>query len=332
MTLRLATFNLENLGAKHGRPAQPARLDLLRLQLARLRADVLCLQEVNAREDRAADGRRVRTLAPLDELLAGTPYAGFHRAVTRNRAGDALRDVHNLAILSRWPIVESRQYWHDLVPEPLVKLVTAEPKPATPEPLAWDRPLLHAEIALPDGRRLHAIDVHFRAPLAAAVPGQKLDAFAWKSVGAWAEGFYLSAVKRAGQALEARLLIDRLLAAEPLALVAIAGDFNAEERDDAVEILRGDEENTANGALAMQVLVPAERAAPPGTRFTVVHQGRKLMLDHVLASRALMGALCHAEIHNEALEDELVGYASVAGSPESYHAPLVVEFDLASGG
>lgn len=328
MALRLASFNLENLGAKHGRPDQPARLDLLRLQLNRLRADVLCLQEVNARETRDAEGRRVRTLAPLDELLAGTAYSGFHRAFTRNRAGREVRDIHNLAILSRWPIVASRQYWHDLVPEPQLRLVTADPPSPTPAPLAWDRPLLHAEIALPDGRRLHAIDVHFRAPLAAAVPGQKLDAFAWKSVGAWAEGFYVSAVKRAGQALEARLLADRLLGADPLALVAVVGDFNAEERDDAVEILRGDEENTANGALALQVLVPAERAAPPGTRFTVVHQGRKLMLDHVLASRALMGALRHAEIHNEALEDELVGYASVAGSPESYHAPLVVEFDL----
>jgi hypothetical protein len=36
------------------------------------------------------------------------------------------------------------------------------------------------------------------------------------------------------------------------------------------------------------------------------------------------------DIHNEALTDELVGYAGVRHSPESYHAPLIAEFDLPS--
>jgi hypothetical protein len=45
-------------------------------------------------------------------------------------------------------------------------------------------------------------------------------------------------------------------------------------------------------------------------------------------SRALLGRLSRMDIHNEALSDELVGYASVSHSPESYHAPIVAEFDL----
>jgi hypothetical protein len=32
------------------------------------------------------------------------------------------------------------------------------------------------------------------------------------------------------------------------------------------------------------------------------------------------------EVHNEALGDELVAYATVSHSPESYHAPVVAEF------
>lgn len=328
MSIRLASFNLETLDV--GPKADPpfaARRDLLRLQLERLKADVLCLQEVNAQEvDRGGHARR--ELAALDALLADTPYAGYQRLVSRNRAGTNVGDIHNLVILSRLPIVASRQIWHDLVPEPLVRVVTASPSADAPQPVSWDRPILHAEVALPDGRRLHVFNVHFRAPLAAMIPGQKLDAFAWRSIAGWAEGYYLSSIKRAGQALEARLALDHLLIADPLALVAIAGDYNAEEHHTPVEVLRGEDENTGNGALAMQIMIPAEHAVVESERFTVVHQGRRLMLDHILVSRALLGRLDRMEIHNEALSDELVGYAGVSHSPESYHAPIVAVFDL----
>ncbi len=328
MPIRLASFNLETLDAgPKVAPSFAVRRDLLRLQLERLKADVLCLQEVNAQE--VGRGRHVRReLSALDALLAETPYAGYERLVSHNRTGTNVSDIHNLVILSRLPIVASRQIWHDLVPEPMVRMVTASPAAETAQPVSWDRPLLHAELALPDGKRLHVFNVHFRAPLAAMVPGQKLDAFAWRSVAGWAEGYYLSSIKRAGQALEARLALDRLLADDPMALIAVAGDYNAEEHHTPVEVVRGEDENTGNGALTMQVMIPAEHAVPESERFTVLHQGRRLMLDHILVSRALLGRLDRVEIHNEALSDELVGYASVNHSPESYHAPLVAQFDM----
>ena len=50
--MRLATFNLENLDdAPDGAPPLAERLRILRPQLERLAADVLCLQEVNAQRD-----------------------------------------------------------------------------------------------------------------------------------------------------------------------------------------------------------------------------------------------------------------------------------------
>jgi hypothetical protein len=113
-----------------------------------------------------------------------------------------------------------------------------------------------------------------------------------------------------------------------MALIAEAGDYNAEENHTPVEVVRGEEENTGNGALAMQVMIPAEHAVAESERFSVVHQGRRLMFDHILVSRALLGRLGEMRIHNEALADELVGAASVGHSPESYHAPIVAEFDL----
>jgi len=63
----------------------------------------------------------------------------------------------------------------------------------------------------------------------------------------------------------------------------------------------------------------------------VLHGGRAAMLDHVLISRPLLRWFRSVEIHNEALGDELAGYAAVEASPESYHAPVVAEFDLPGG-
>ena len=37
--------------------------------------------------------------------------------------------------------------------------------------IEWDRPFLYALVGLPDGRRLHLINVHLRAPRAAFMPG-----------------------------------------------------------------------------------------------------------------------------------------------------------------
>lgn len=324
MKLRLATFNLENLDDLPGeRPTLAERAAILRPQLLRLEADIVCLQEVNGQ---APPGGGPRTLAALDTLLDGTPYCGYARAATGGENGPY--DVHNLVILSRLPIASSRQIRHELVPPPSYRMATSEPTAEAEAPVAWDRPILIAEIELGPGAILHVLNLHLRSPLAAFVPGQKSGPFRWNSVAGWAEGFFLAAMKRAGQALEARLLVEQLFDAEADALIAVCGDCNAEARETATRLLAGDEEDTGNGALAGRVLVPAERSVPEDLRFTVLHNGRRSMLDHLLVSRPLMAWYRHAEIHNEALGDELVAYANVSESPESYHAPVVAEFDL----
>jgi exonuclease III len=75
--LRIATFNLENLDetATEGSPDLPARIPVLRQALARLRADVLCLQEIHGQERPG----QPRQLLALDEVLAGTAYQGYSR-------------------------------------------------------------------------------------------------------------------------------------------------------------------------------------------------------------------------------------------------------------
>jgi endonuclease/exonuclease/phosphatase family metal-dependent hydrolase len=333
LPFRLATFNLENLDdAPDLDPPMEARIAVLRPQLLRLDADVLCLQEVHGQRGPDKGPRR---LLALDRLLEGTPYAGYHRVSTMS-TGDHkderwVADLHNLVVVSRLPIAESREVKAELLAAPTYHLTTAEPPAEEAQACAWDRPLLHVAVSLPDGRCLHLVNLHLRAPTAAYVPGQKSGAFAWRTTSAWAEGYFLAGIKRTAQALEARLLVDRLLDAESDGLIAVLGDCNAEERETPVRILMCETADTGNGALAARALVPLERSLPRDRRFTVIHKGRPVMLDHILVSRPLLGHFRRLEIHSETLSDETYPAARVEHATESYHAPMVAEFELGEG-
>lgn len=328
--MRLATFNLENLGGNTsksgaGATALRERISLLRPQLNRLKADVICLQEVNGQK---VPGRSGRELTALRSLLDGTAYQDFHCFSSEKLSGDGVSDVHNLVVLSRHPIVESKQLWHTHIDPPSYRLASAEPPVRSAEKISWDRPILHCRIVLEDGRSLHVINLHLRAPLAAAIPGQKETAFKWRSVRGWAEGYFIAAMKRTGQALETRFLIDDILDGDPEALIAVCGDFNAEQNEAAMRVIEGGEDDTGNGGLAYRMLIPVERSISSDRRYSVLHHARPQMLDHILASRFLLSRLQHVEIHNEMLEDEIVGYTKIMRSPSSYHAPIVADFDL----
>ena len=324
--MRLATFNVESLDLPpRAKLPIEVRAEALRPVLARLDADILCLQEVNGQH---VPDRAERVLLALDRVLEGTPYATYERISTSGPDGLGVADVHNLVTLSRFPIRSRREVFHDLVPQPLYRMVTADPRPSEPEPVTFDRPLLAADIELPSGQLLTVINVHLRAPLAAAIPGQKLSAFVWRTVGGWAEGYFLASMRRAGQALELRLLLEELFAADPHRLIAVAGDFNAEDYDTALRIAIGAEEDTGNGALSARSLVLLDRAIPADRRWSILHHGRPQMLDHILVSRSLYGHVREIEVHNETLGDELVGFGKGSPSPGSYHAPVVVELAL----
>lgn len=315
--MRIATLNLENLDMPLG-----SRVLILRPALLRLRADVVCLQEVNGQH---VPGQTTRALLALDELLAGTQYASFHRSSTSSAGHAGAADVHNLVTLSRFPILRQRQIHHDLVPPVEAHLATANPQDSKASPIRFDRPILLTELDL--GRStLHVINVHLRAPLATTIPGGKLAAFSWKTVRSWAEGYYLAGIKRAGQALELRLLIDDLFDADTQALILVAGDFNAEDHETPLRIAVGAAEDTGNRQLAARTLVVLDRALNPQRRFSVLHHGRPQMLDHMLASHSLYGHFQEIEVHNEALCDEAVGYAKKVEATGSYHAAVVASF------
>lgn len=317
--MRIATFNVENLD-ETGTPPFATRVLSLRPQLQRLRADVLCLQEVHGQERPG----QPRGLHALDALIAGTPYAGYSRAHTRTASGQVY-DLRNLVVLSRYPIGEVRQYQNELVPAPAYRKVTSLPAEPEAKPVEWERPILHVRLELADGP-LHVINLHMKSKLPSSIPGQQLDAYRWRSAAGWAEGYFLSSMKRVGQALEVRVLVDRLFDAEPQARIVVCGDFNSEPGEVAVEAIVGGVDNTGNAALVGRQLVACDRSIPGSARFTHLHHGRGHLLDHILISRALLPRYRGAEIHNEVLRDESVASAGDDKFPESDHAPFVLEF------
>lgn len=339
MLLRLASFNVESLDDGPDAPDFESRRAVLAPQLRRLAADVLCLQEVDGQRLGPAWHRHgPRGLRALDRLLAGTDYASFHRFCTHVEGG-GIRDRHNLVVLSRFPIVAARQHHHDLVPPPLYRPVTADPPMAEVQPVAWDRPLLAVTVDIGGGRKLHVVDLHLRAPRAAPVAGQKVagqkvagrksDEARWRTMAGWAEGYFLAAVKRSGQALEARLAIDSLFDADPRALIAVCGDFNAVGNEMPLRILCGDVEDAGDAALSSRCLTPLEQGVDAARRFSVLHRGQPQMLDHILVSPALLAAFRSLEIHNEGLQDDSSSTAALTGGPQSFHAPLVGTFEMA---
>ncbi len=321
---RIATFNVENLDeTPEGElPTLAERLALMRPQIIRLRADVVCFQEVHGQE---RDGQP-RALLALGELLAGTPLADANVISTKPQ-DDAVFDKRNLVVVTHLDVLNHEQLQNDLVQKPSYKLLTAEPTRNAAMDIGVERPILHVELDLA-GTSLHVINVHLKSKLPADIPGQKKDNFTWLSADAWAEGSFISSMKRMSQAVEVRRLVDQILDADPEASIVVAGDFNAEPEEVPVLAIRGDVEDTGNPDLVGRVLVPIEHTIPAPARYTLFHQGKGLMLDHMLITRNLLASYRGTEIHNELLHDESAAFAIEAKFPESDHAPVVATFDF----
>jgi endonuclease/exonuclease/phosphatase family metal-dependent hydrolase len=309
---RLATFNLESLDERSSDPAAfEARIAALRPMLAALNADVLCLQEVNAQ---GHGGRKPRKFSALDHLLAETIYQGFHRAHSVNPKSGKPADVHNLVTLSRWPITTHSQLFHTHVP---VWTMPALPPSQQCHEIRFDRPALVTEIAAPFGP-LHVFNLHLRAPRASL----KRQTMRQPGNAEWAESFHVAALKRQGQAFEVRVEIDRLLSSNSKEFIAVCGDLNADAYETPARLLRGTPDEGDDVLTAGQMKGLGEDL-PETRRYSVIHNGRKVMLDHIFVSPALARSVVSIAALNEHLPDEVRVEAPVPGS---LHAPVVAEF------
>ncbi len=319
--MRVATFNVENLDEREDAPTLEERIEILRPQLERIDADILCLQEVHGQEREG----QPRQLHALNLLLSGTKYGGWNLAHTKTSKGEAY-DKRNLVIVSKYPILEFDQVRNSLVDDLRYRRITAIPEETEPKDVSWERPILRVKVAHPEGE-IYVLTVHLKSRIPTTIPGQKED-FAYKSVNGWAEGYFISSMKRVGQALELRMMIDEILDNDPKSKIIVCGDFNAEPGEVPVEAIVGRVENTGNPALRFRQLVPCSNSIPREARFTHLHEGQGNLLDHILISQGMLPYYQNSEIHNELLHDESIAFATDDKFPESDHAPFIVNFRL----
>lgn len=320
---RIATFNLENFDDVQGdSPSIQERIKVMRPHLLRLNADILCFQEVNGQETPG----QPRQLLAMEQLLQNTPYDTYNVVSTKTENNPQVYDERNLVILSHLNIDEYHQFKHDHVIAPRYQKVMADPQETEDKAITWERPILYAKLIMPNNQTLHIINLHLKSRIPTNIAGQKLNSYTWKTASGWAEGYFLSSMKRVGQALETRVLIDKIFDNEEDAHIVVCGDFNADFDNVPVQAICGDVENTGNGQLANRVLVPCERTVPEPSRYSLLHHGKGEMLDHLVVSRSLLAHYKNTEIHNEILHDESIAFAMDSKYPESDHAPIVAEF------
>ncbi len=326
--MRIATFNIENLDEVEDdrSPSFEVRAAALRPALERLDADILCLQEVHGQE-RQGEPRRLLTLI---KLLEETKYADFQIESTRVVGKPDVYDVRNLVTVIRpdMEFTEVRQIRNDRTEKPQYRYVTTGNPDEPVRDITWERPLLYTKVHLPSGTTIHVINLHLKSRIPTDIPNQKIDRFTFKTAAGWAEGYFVSSIKRVGAALETRIVIDDIFDDEPDANVVVCGDFNADLDNVPVAAIRGRVEDTGNGDLGGRVMLPCETSVPDSSRFSLYHHGRPEMLDHLLVSRAMIYSYRGTEIHNETLHDESVAFAFDTKFPESDHAPVVATFDI----
>lgn len=323
--MRIATFNVENLDdGPVGNNDAPfkERLPVLRAQLSRLKTDVLLLQEVHAQ--RTEEG--TLDLRALDKVLSTTGFEGHQRISTSKVDGEVYSQRNLVTLIPQaWTIEEVRQIRDKDMPMPRFDPLTDGPDAGVKE-IGWERPLLYVRARPPGGAPLHLINCHFKSKNPSAIAGQGPTNFRWKSAAGWAEGYFISSMKRVGAALGARVFIDSLFAADRNARIVLGGDLNAEPHEVPVIAIRGEVANHGNPDLNHQTMYPCAETISADLRFTLYHHGRKNLLDHILISRPLLAFYSGAEIHNELVRDESLAFASDRKYPASDHAPFVASF------
>ena len=102
---------------------------MMRPQIVRLRADIVCFQEVHGQERPG----QPRALLALPRLLEGTNLEGANLVSSLDSNGD-IANERNLVVATHHQVVDQEQLLNDLVAEPLYRRLTAVPPDTTAEP------------------------------------------------------------------------------------------------------------------------------------------------------------------------------------------------------
>ncbi len=308
MEIRLATFNLENLGVREGedgpgaRARLPLHMDALRRMIRRMDADAVAFQEL-------VDP------ALLEPLLAGL---GYDHTVVAERGSSPLR----CGVFSKYPLRHARAVATGVDLEVVDRKSGLEVRVQG----AFSRPALQVTWDVP-GFAVTLIVVHWKSKIPSYTPARREgDGDRWDTLGDAGEGRLVTEVKRLAQAVQIRRTVDHLLLEDPEARIAVLGDFNDTLESEGLRIVAGDARSCDSPGLAAAELLPCELAVPEDLRYTQIYRGRREMLDHILISRGLVPHFVGARVFNEGLRPVSDSLEPDPYDPGSDHAPLLAVF------
>jgi predicted extracellular nuclease len=220
------------------------------------------------------------------------------------------------ALVSRLPVTTSRVHTAEALDFPVYQ--AGDPAPFGRR-IPLRRGVVHARVEAEGIGPVDVLVAHFKSPRAVALrdaSGREIEPRAAREA---AEGMLRSLVWRAAEALHVRAIVDALLADHARALVAVVGDLNDVPGSVVVRALQGDGDGSLLDCAAR---VPTER------RFSAIHAGARIQIDHVLASQPLYARLTAARFVNETLREHVVpADGEEHPTVDSDHAPLVVRFE-----
>ena len=299
MAITIATYNVKDLFDSVNESTEThlnRKLDTLAAVVSKVDADVLALQEVGS--EAVLDRLRERLPGMYDFRIVGTADARGIRCALLARLPVRGHQVHTAAQLD------------------FPRFVETDPLPFGAR-IPLRRGVVHAEIDAGALGVVHALVLHFKS--ARPVPFRRADGMAVAPVTAreHVEGELRTLVWRASEALFVRGLVDDLAAKNPGHHLLVTGDYNDVPASTTLRIVSGAEPNALHSAAD----------ALEGDRFSVLHRGTRLEIDHMLLSTGLRARVTRARYVNDGLRDHSTLQDEDFPTPDSDHAPLVVRFE-----
>lgn len=305
MRLKLATFNLNNLG--RGDVPDPAnyeaKLEYLADVLRRIDADVVVVNEV----------REPDSFAELTGLLGGYPARFLGDAPAERRRVQT-------GILARLEVSAQGQ-WHEYP--------TVMPGRAELATFRFSRPVPWLRFETGAAGRLFVAGVHLKSWRAAYEDLPEGETPRRRAL----FGRALAGVVRNAEAAGLRCLLDGVMDTGLADHYAVMGDFNDRLESNAVGLVSGLEDEDAGEWKLGEArrLFPVGWWAGEGRRFSYVRHGRRELFDHILISRGLSLGLVAAGAESQLLEPVHVRRYDNGGQfGRSDHAPVWAEFRLAT--
>jgi endonuclease/exonuclease/phosphatase family metal-dependent hydrolase len=311
-----------------------AKLEYLAQTILTIRPDVLALQEI---------GSESSTGRPLNDLQSRLNGQYPHLALS---SYPDLRGIR-VGFLSRFLINEVDEF-ATFAPGELASVPNWYPSPPSTR---MGRGVLSIEVEPRAGVRLRLVTVHLKSKLI-TYPGGR---FAPQNENERAVGAGLGLLRRTAEAVTVRQYLNNLLAADATARTIVLGDFNDEPRAATTQMFMGPEDADTTSSDKFDYVrlynlvdsIPRRGDAtndkwflPEGERFSRIYNGRRELIDHLFASKNLLGPSeelrqdrwqvteVRSLVTSILAESVTDNPAERVGKAQPDHAPIYARFEL----